>query len=158
MIREAIEKIVNKQDLTYSEAYTVMNEIMSDASMMARIETIYAHFKEYVKTPMRKDIPSVAYFSMEYGLCNALNEIDELLVFADEVCLGVYFYYNAHAVDNVSVSHTLCSDPGSLLLSCGKTFLAEPLNSLVHVAVGSCKSLFAIHHAYACHLAQVLYI
>lgn len=29
MIREAIEKIVNKQDLTYDEAYTVMNEIMS---------------------------------------------------------------------------------------------------------------------------------
>ena len=29
MIREAIEKIVNNQDLTYDEAYTVMNEIMS---------------------------------------------------------------------------------------------------------------------------------
>ena len=29
MIREAIEKIVNKQDHTYDEAYTVMNEIMS---------------------------------------------------------------------------------------------------------------------------------
>lgn len=29
MIREAIEKIANKQDLTYEEAYTVMSEIMS---------------------------------------------------------------------------------------------------------------------------------
>lgn len=29
MIREAIEKITNKLDLTYDEAYTVMNEIMS---------------------------------------------------------------------------------------------------------------------------------
>lgn len=29
MIKEAIEKIVNKQDLSYDEAYTVMNEIMS---------------------------------------------------------------------------------------------------------------------------------
>jgi len=29
MIKEAIEKIVNKMDLTYEEAYTVMNEIMS---------------------------------------------------------------------------------------------------------------------------------
>lgn len=29
MIKEAIVKIVNKQDLTYQEAYTVMNEIMS---------------------------------------------------------------------------------------------------------------------------------
>ena len=29
MIREAIEKIANKEDLTYQEAYDVMNEIMS---------------------------------------------------------------------------------------------------------------------------------
>lgn len=29
MIKEAIEKIVDKQDLTYDEAYSVMNEIMS---------------------------------------------------------------------------------------------------------------------------------
>ncbi|MBR0277036.1 MAG: anthranilate phosphoribosyltransferase [Clostridia bacterium] len=29
MIKEAIEKIVNKQDLTYNEAYAVMNEIMN---------------------------------------------------------------------------------------------------------------------------------
>ena len=29
MIKEAIEKIVSKQDLTYEEAYTVMNEIMN---------------------------------------------------------------------------------------------------------------------------------
>lgn len=32
MIKEAIEKIVNKKDLTYDEAYTVMNEIMSGES------------------------------------------------------------------------------------------------------------------------------
>lgn len=29
MIKEAIEKVVSKQDLTYEEAYTVMNEIMN---------------------------------------------------------------------------------------------------------------------------------
>ena len=29
MIRQAIEKIVNKGDLSYEEAYAVMNEIMS---------------------------------------------------------------------------------------------------------------------------------
>ena len=32
MIREAIVKIVNKQDLTYEEAYAVMTEIMSGES------------------------------------------------------------------------------------------------------------------------------
>ena len=29
MIKEAIVKIVNKEDLTYAEAYEVMNEIMN---------------------------------------------------------------------------------------------------------------------------------
>ncbi|MBQ4469945.1 MAG: hypothetical protein IJU15_05330 [Synergistaceae bacterium] len=29
MIKEAIIKLVSKEDLTYNEAYTVMNEIMS---------------------------------------------------------------------------------------------------------------------------------
>ena len=29
MIKEAIIKIVNKEDLSYDEAYTVMNEIMN---------------------------------------------------------------------------------------------------------------------------------
>ena len=29
MIKEAIEKVVSKKDLTYDEAYTVMNEIMN---------------------------------------------------------------------------------------------------------------------------------
>ena len=32
MIKEAIEKIVNKGDLTYEEAYQVMNEIMRGQS------------------------------------------------------------------------------------------------------------------------------
>ena len=32
MIKDAIVKIVNKQDLTYDEAYTVMNEIMSGST------------------------------------------------------------------------------------------------------------------------------
>lgn len=36
MIKEAIEKIVNKGDLTYSEAYTVMNEIMSGETTLTQ--------------------------------------------------------------------------------------------------------------------------
>lgn len=48
-------------------------EILDDADFMGRIEKVYSDFKEYMKVPMRKDIPSVSYFSMEYGLCNALK-------------------------------------------------------------------------------------
>lgn len=50
-----------------------LQEIIKDEELMSRIETVYADFKAYMKEPMRKDVPSVAYFSMEYGLCNALK-------------------------------------------------------------------------------------
>ena len=50
-----------------------LNEIMNDESMMARVDAVYASFKEYMSKPMRKDVPSVSYFSMEYGLCNCLK-------------------------------------------------------------------------------------
>ena len=36
MIQEAIVKIVDKQDLTYDEAYAVMNEIMSGETSQKR--------------------------------------------------------------------------------------------------------------------------
>lgn len=52
MIKEAIEKIVDKQDLTYDEAYTVMNEIMSgetsqvqNAAFLAALSTKSAHME-----------------------------------------------------------------------------------------------------------------
>ena len=48
-------------------------EIQKDEVMMNRIETVYASFKDYMSKPMRKDVPSVSYFSMEYGLCNCLK-------------------------------------------------------------------------------------
>lgn len=49
------------------------DEIVKDKEMLARIDSVYGKFKDYMKVPMRKDIPSVSYFSMEYGLCNALK-------------------------------------------------------------------------------------
>ena len=50
-----------------------LKEIINDSEIMARIEKVYAMFKEYMAKPMRKDVPSVSYFSMEYGLCNCLK-------------------------------------------------------------------------------------
>ncbi|MDE6294599.1 MAG: alpha-glucan family phosphorylase, partial [Muribaculaceae bacterium] len=48
-------------------------EIMNDEAFMTRIKDVYNSFKNYMKQPMHNDIPSVAYFSMEYGLCNCLK-------------------------------------------------------------------------------------
>ena len=50
-----------------------LEEIAADKELMARIVKVYADFKAYMGKPMRKDVPSVAYFSMEYGLCNCLK-------------------------------------------------------------------------------------
>ena len=50
-----------------------LEEILSDDDMMHRVDKVYDNFKNYMKEPMRDDLPSVAYFSMEYGLCNALK-------------------------------------------------------------------------------------
>jgi starch phosphorylase len=50
-----------------------LNEIINDKAMMERINAVYKSYKEYMAKPMRDDVPSVSYFSMEYGLCNCLK-------------------------------------------------------------------------------------
>ena len=50
-----------------------IDEVLADKDMMNRIDKTYANMREYLSKPMRKDVPSVAYFSMEYGLCNSLK-------------------------------------------------------------------------------------
>ena len=50
-----------------------IDEIIADKGLMDRIADTYAKMREYLSKPMRKDVPSVAYFSMEYGLCNSLK-------------------------------------------------------------------------------------
>ncbi len=50
-----------------------IREVLADQEFMSRLTGVYASFKAYMAEPMRKDIPSVSYFSMEYGLCNCLK-------------------------------------------------------------------------------------
>ena len=47
--------------------------VTKDKDMVERINAVYADFKAYMAVPMRTDVPSVSYFSMEYGLCNCLK-------------------------------------------------------------------------------------
>ncbi|MDE7350237.1 MAG: alpha-glucan family phosphorylase, partial [Muribaculaceae bacterium] len=54
-------------------SYERFQEIQNDKLWMDRIEKVYKMFKDYMKQPMRNDLPSVAYFSMEYGLCSCLK-------------------------------------------------------------------------------------
>ncbi|MDE6391297.1 MAG: alpha-glucan family phosphorylase, partial [Duncaniella sp.] len=50
-----------------------LSEIMADKDMMDRMAHVEKMFNAYMAEPMRTDIPSVSYFSMEYGLCNCLK-------------------------------------------------------------------------------------
>ena len=50
-----------------------IQELANDEAMVNRIKYVYKSFKDYMKKPLRKDVPSVSYFSMEYGLCSALK-------------------------------------------------------------------------------------
>ncbi len=68
--REVGENPVMLLQQLSSERY---NEILKDKDMMDRIKEVYHLFKEYMKEPMDNKIPSVSYFSMEYGLCNCLK-------------------------------------------------------------------------------------
>lgn len=50
-----------------------MKDIMENLEMMARIDYVYDLFKAYVNVKPNQTKPSVAYFSMEYGLTNVLK-------------------------------------------------------------------------------------
>ena len=50
-----------------------MKEIMEDVEMMAQIDYVYDLFRAYTDAEPDHTKPSVAYFSMEYGLTNVLK-------------------------------------------------------------------------------------
>jgi starch phosphorylase len=59
--------------LLQSLSYPRLEEITKDISLMASIRLVYAKFKAYMDEPVSTKIPSIAYFSMEYGLTNVLK-------------------------------------------------------------------------------------
>ncbi len=48
-------------------------EIVKDKALMKRIKSVYELFKAYINVEPDKNRPSVAYFSMEYGMHSALK-------------------------------------------------------------------------------------
>jgi len=59
--------------LLYQLSQSRLQAITEDDALMNNIRQLYAKFKAYMEEPVRKDIPSIAYFSMEYGLSNILK-------------------------------------------------------------------------------------
>ncbi|MDF9830142.1 alpha-glucan family phosphorylase [Parabacteroides sp. PF5-6] len=57
------------QQLTYNR----IEEIIADKAFMSEMNRVYADFKAYINQKPDQTKPSVAYFSMEYGLTNVLK-------------------------------------------------------------------------------------
>lgn len=50
-----------------------LTELENDTQFLASLDALYKEFKSYVTAELRSDVPSVAYFSMEYGLTDHLK-------------------------------------------------------------------------------------
>ncbi|MCC8172295.1 MAG: alpha-glucan family phosphorylase [Parabacteroides sp.] len=59
--------------LLQSLSYQRLEEIAADKELIAEMNDVYAAFKAYMKEKADAGKPSVAYFSMEYGLTNILK-------------------------------------------------------------------------------------
>ena len=54
-------------------SYDKMVELTKDAKFMRKLNNIYAQFRAYMDAPKDKKKPTIAYFSMEYGLTHVLK-------------------------------------------------------------------------------------
>ena len=54
-------------------SYERMKELSEDKVFMAQLDKTYAEFRAYMDAPRDKKKPSIAYFSMEYGLSHILK-------------------------------------------------------------------------------------
>ncbi|MCD8137736.1 MAG: alpha-glucan family phosphorylase [Parabacteroides gordonii] len=59
--------------LLQSLSYKRIEEIQADKVLMSEIQEVYANFRKYIDKKPDATKPSVAYFSMEYGLTNILK-------------------------------------------------------------------------------------
>ena len=54
-------------------SYDRMVELSKDEKFMKKLNAVYAEFRAYMDTPKDKKKPTIAYFSMEYGLTHVLK-------------------------------------------------------------------------------------
>lgn len=77
MISEAIKKVVDKQDLTYAEAYQVMNEIMNgETSQTQNAALLAALSTKSAKAETKDEITACANAMREHAIPIDLSDVD----------------------------------------------------------------------------------
>ncbi len=68
-----IEANSNPIQLLNILSYEKLVSLGDDVEFVKKLDAVYANFKSYMSVPFNKEKPSVAYFSMEYGLTDVLK-------------------------------------------------------------------------------------
>jgi len=68
-----VEASSNPVHLLNILSYEKLVALQNDKDFLKRLDDVYAEFKEYLNVEKNKKVPSVAYFSMEYGLTEVLK-------------------------------------------------------------------------------------
>ena len=91
----------------------------------------------------------------EDDFADVLHKCLEEVALGAEVGLAVDFNDCADAAlgADMCISHTFGSNAACLLGGLCKALFTQPVDCLVHIAVGSLESLFAVHHADVGHLS-----
>ena len=63
----------NPVKLLSNLSYEKMEELLKDKELMARMDSVYQQFRDYMDVKPNSNRPSVAYFCMEYGLNHILK-------------------------------------------------------------------------------------
>ncbi|MCI6278256.1 MAG: alpha-glucan family phosphorylase [Bacteroidales bacterium] len=63
----------NPIEVVASLTQVQISEMTQDQAFLKRLDSVYATFRTYMDRPVREDVPSVAYFCMEYGITNVLK-------------------------------------------------------------------------------------
>ena len=97
---------------------------------------------------------------IEDDLADILDELNEQLALGAEVGLAVDLDHGADAAlgADLSKGHTLGRHAAGLLCGLGKALLTQPVDCLVHIAIGSLECLLAVHHADIGHFTESFYV
>ena len=56
-----------------TEALTRLKKLEADTEFFSRLQSVYKHYLEYMAEKPREGMPTISYFSMEYGIHNSLK-------------------------------------------------------------------------------------
>ena len=68
-ISDCIDPILMLKSVTQER----FEELQKDSQFLKKFEKVFTAFDTYINTPFDKNLPSIAYFSMEYGMTNILK-------------------------------------------------------------------------------------